>query len=68
MTFAIRFAVALVMSSIVLGAKLNPFLLAIEDLAAFVFWCAGFFGNTIVWRGRRYKLLKDGRFELISEA
>ncbi len=27
--------------------------------------CAGFFGKTIIWRGRRYLLHSDGRFELI---
>ena len=43
-----------------------------EDLAVFaapavfvVFWASGFVGNTIVWRGRKYYLLPDGRFELI---
>ena len=41
--------------------------LLIEDIAAFVFWIAGFFGSTIVWRGRRYRLLRDGRFRLVSE-
>lgn len=38
-------------------------LLLIEDLLRFVFWFAGFFGNTIVWRGRHYFLHPDGRFE-----
>ncbi len=34
-----------------------------EDFLRFVFWLAGFFGNTIVWRGRHYFLHADGRFE-----
>ena len=48
----------------ILGAPLNWILLALQDLLSFVFWIAGFFGNTIVWRGRRYYLYPDGRFEL----
>jgi ceramide glucosyltransferase len=37
----------------------------LQDIASFLVWIAGFFGNTIVWRGRKYYLLPDGRFELM---
>jgi ceramide glucosyltransferase len=40
-------------------------LVPLQDIAALLVWCAGFFGNTILWRGRRYWLLPDGRFELV---
>ena len=40
-------------------------LVPVQDTAALLVWCAGFFGNTILWRGRRYWLLPDGRFELV---
>ena len=36
-----------------------------QDVASFLMWAAGFFGNTILWRGRRYALLRDGRFEFL---
>ena len=35
----------------------------LQDIASFLVWVAGFFGNTIQWRGRKYALLRDGRFE-----
>jgi ceramide glucosyltransferase len=35
----------------------------LQDIASFLVWMAGFFGNTIVWRGRKYYLRRDGRFE-----
>ncbi len=37
----------------------------LQDIYSFVVWLAGFFGNTVLWRGRRYYLHPDGRFELV---
>ena len=61
----VRALAAYTVSARVLRAKINWVLLPIEDLMGFCFWIAGFFGNTISWRGRRYRLFSDGRFELI---
>jgi ceramide glucosyltransferase len=41
-------------------------LVPVQDVASFLCWLGGFFGNTIVWRGRRYYLRVDGRFEPIE--
>ncbi len=38
------------------------YLVPLQDLLSFAFWAAGFFGNTIDWRGESYRLEKDGRF------
>jgi ceramide glucosyltransferase len=63
---AVRCLAAYVVSRRVLRAKINWLLLPIEDLLGFFFWIDGFFGSTIVWRGRRYRLHSDGRFTVIS--
>lgn len=42
-------------------------LVPLQDTAAFLVWIAGFFGNTIVWRGRKYYLYPDGRFATIAK-
>jgi ceramide glucosyltransferase len=41
-------------------------LVPLQDVVSFLVWIGGFFGNTILWRGRRYYLLPDGRFELVG--
>jgi ceramide glucosyltransferase len=63
--FLVRALAAYVVSNRVLHSRINFLLLPIEDLMTFCFWIAGFFGNTILWRGRHYRLYRDGRFELI---
>lgn len=63
-----RAAAALTVARLILRDPLlarSWYLLPCEELLSFGFWLAGFFGNTITWRGRRYYLRKDGRFELI---
>lgn len=64
--WAIRFAAAWKVSRTVLGARVNWMLVPLEDALAFLFWIAGFFGSTIEWRGRRYRVRADGRFDPIS--
>lgn len=65
-TFALRFAAAWAASQWVLHQSPNVILLLFQDVLSFLFWIAGFFGNTIMWRGRRYVLLPDGRFQPVA--
>jgi len=36
-------------------------MLPVEDVLGFLFWIAGFFGSTITWRGRTYRIDRQGR-------
>lgn len=42
-------------------------LLPIKDLASFGLWLISFLGNTVVWKGRRYRVAPDGRMENLKE-
>ncbi len=64
-TLFVRVLAAWAVSSRVLRARINWLLVPIEDMMGFCFWLAGFFGDTISWRGRRYRLFADGKFELM---
>ncbi|MBM3760655.1 MAG: glycosyltransferase [Acidobacteria bacterium] len=61
----LRFTVAFATSNGVLNDSFHPrhfYQLPIQDLLSFGFWLAGFFGNTIEWRGKTYVLKADGTF------
>lgn len=38
-----------------------PWLVAVRDCLSFVMLIAGFFGSGVVWRGRRFRVRRDGR-------
>lgn len=67
---ALRLVAAWAAGVYVLRDRLTLFywwLLPLQDSLSFLVWIGGFFGNTILWRGRKYHLLRDGRFELAAE-
>ena len=67
-TLLLRAAAALATAGLVLRDPLTArlcLLIPLQDLLSFAMWLAGFFGNTILWRGRKYYLQPDGKFVLI---
>ncbi|MBV9612219.1 MAG: glycosyltransferase [Acidobacteriaceae bacterium] len=65
-TLLFRTAAAWTVSHRTLRAAVPWLLLPLQDLLSFGFWIAGFFGNSINWRGHRYTLNPDGTVELAS--
>lgn len=63
-TCALRVASAWTVSRGILRARIPWLLLPLQDLLGFGFWIAGFFGNSIHWRGKRYTLNRDGTVQL----
>ena len=65
LSFFLRLSVAMTVGAEVLGDhQVLPglWLLPLRDLVALGLWAAGYGGNTIVWRGERFRL-KGGRLE-----
>ena len=65
-TITLRSAAAWIVATHILGERVPWLLLPLQDILGFAFWIAGFFGNSIQWRGRRYLLNRDGTMELAS--
>ena len=63
-TGVLRALAAWMVARQMLGVQVGWGLLIPQDLLSFAFWVAGFFGNSIDWRGRRYRLQADGTFSL----
>ena len=59
-TATLRALLAYEVSWRILQVKIHWTLLPLQDILNFAFWIAGFFGNSIQWRGRRYLLNRDG--------
>jgi ceramide glucosyltransferase len=62
-TAGLRALSAWTVSERILRARISWFLLPVQDVLGFAFWIAGFFGNSIHWRGQRYTLNRDGTVE-----
>ena len=66
---ALRLIMQLAVARGILGAS-SAFrtlpLVPLQDIVSFLIWVAAFFGKTIVWRGRVFELLKDGRLQLLN--
>ncbi len=64
-TVGLRTAAAYTTACVALGGRVSSqwLFIPVQDLLSFIFWLAGFTGNQIAWRGRRYKLRRDGTFE-----
>lgn len=60
---------AAVVASVAVGLLRDPlarrrwWLVPIADVASLIVWALGLFGSTVEWRGRRYRLFRDGRLQ-----
>jgi ceramide glucosyltransferase len=61
---AVRAAAAWAVCRHALSAPVPWLTIPLQDIVSFFFWIAGFFGNTIRWRGRLYRIDAHGRIAL----
>ncbi len=64
LTWATRLAMAGIVGAIYLNdpaAKKFLWLVPLQDLISFTVWCACFFGDTVEWRGERFRLTPAGK-------
>ena len=60
----LRLAALFAVGGAVLGDRLTLryfWLAPLQDIAALPAWFGAFFGNTVIWRGRRFRLTADGK-------
>jgi ceramide glucosyltransferase len=66
----LRLAVAAVAERVCLRGKLpwrSFILLPLKDILSFGLWMLSFLGNTVTWKGKRYRVAPDGRLEELKE-
>lgn len=64
-----RLAMGWMVGAIVLQDRVAQrllWLVPLRDFVSFGLWCYGFVWDSIQWRGRRMKLLKNGKLELVN--
>jgi ceramide glucosyltransferase len=69
LAIVMRLAVVWMASTLVSGnceARYAWWMLPAEDVAAFVTWVAGFFGNRLTWRGHKLTIGRDGTIRTLS--
>ena len=50
------------------NATASAWFYPIRDLSGFIVWCASYFGDSIVWRGERYRLQHGGKMSRVPKA
>ncbi len=69
-TLAVRLLLAWFSETMCLKGSLSPaalLLLPLKDLLSFGLWVASFLGNEVLWKGRRYRLTRDGILTPLEE-
>jgi ceramide glucosyltransferase len=69
-TLALRLGLAWCSEVVCLGGRLTLpalFLLPVKDLLAFFLWLSSFLGNTVVWKGQRFHLTREGLLVPVKE-